>query len=51
MHQVLQNIKTGDTRLATVPPPTLQSGGVRVRTAASLIGAGTEMMCIELVLK
>lgn len=51
MHQVLQNVKTGATTLATVPPPTLQSGGLRVRTAASLISAGTEKMLIDLAQK
>jgi len=51
MHQVLQNVKTGETTLETVPPPTLQSKGVRVRTAASLISAGTEKMLIDLAQK
>ncbi len=48
MKQVLQNIKSGDLTLADVPPPALQPGGVRVRTAASLISAGTEKMLIDL---
>lgn len=48
MRQVLQNVKTGETTLETVPPPTLESRGVRVRTAASLISAGTEKMLIDL---
>ena len=51
MRQVLQNVKTGDTDLETVPPPTLQRGGVRVRTAVSLISAGTEKMLIDLAQK
>jgi polar amino acid transport system substrate-binding protein len=51
MKQILQNVKTGETTLETVPPPTLQSGGVRVRTAASLISAGTEKMLIDLTQK
>ena len=51
MLQVLQNVKTGDTNLETVPPPALQPGGVRVRTAASLISAGTEKMLIDLASK
>jgi len=49
--QVLQNVKTGDTSLKTVPPPALQPGFVRVRTAASLISAGTEKMLIDLAQK
>ncbi|HET6567975.1 MAG TPA: alcohol dehydrogenase catalytic domain-containing protein, partial [Rhodothermales bacterium] len=51
MKQVLQNIKSGDLTLETVPPPALQPGGVRVRTAASLISAGTEKMLIDLAQK
>ena len=51
MKQVLQNVKSGDLTLETVPPPALQPGGVRVRTAASLISAGTEKMLIDLAQK
>src|SRR5690606_3002855 len=51
MKQVLQNVKSGDLTLETVPPPALQDGGVRVRTAASLISAGTEKMLIDLAQK
>jgi predicted dehydrogenase/threonine dehydrogenase-like Zn-dependent dehydrogenase len=51
MRQILQNVKSGDTLLETVPPPALQAGGVRVRTAASLISAGTEKMLIDLAQK
>ncbi|MCS4049238.1 bi-domain-containing oxidoreductase [Salinibacter ruber] len=51
MKQVLQNVDTGDTVLDTVPPPTLQEGRVRIRTAASLISAGTEKMLIDLAQK
>jgi hypothetical protein len=40
--------KTGETALQTVPPPTLKSEGVRVRTAVSLISAGAEKMLIDL---
>ncbi|WP_457653571.1 bi-domain-containing oxidoreductase [Rhodocaloribacter sp.] len=51
MQQILQNIKSGETRLETVPPPALLPGTVRVRTAASLISAGTEKMLIDLAQK
>src|SRR5690606_8842834 len=51
MKQVLQNVKSGDLTLETVPPPALLDGGVRVRTAASLISAGTEKMLIDLASK
>ena len=51
MLQVLQNVKSGDLSLETVPPPALLPGGARVRTAASLISAGTEKYMIELAQK
>src|ERR1700752_2809403 len=48
MLQVLQNVKNGESELKEVPPPALLPGGVLVRTAASLISAGTEKAVIEL---
>lgn len=48
MLQVLQNVKNGESELREVPPPALLAGGLLVRTAASLISAGTEKMVIEL---
>ncbi|HEX8457572.1 MAG TPA: bi-domain-containing oxidoreductase [Pyrinomonadaceae bacterium] len=48
MKQILQNYKTGEVRVAEVPPPIAQRGRVLVRTAASLISAGTERMAVEL---
>jgi predicted dehydrogenase/threonine dehydrogenase-like Zn-dependent dehydrogenase len=48
MKQVLQNPKTGELKVAEVPPPVPQRGRVLVRAAASLISAGTERMSIEL---
>lgn len=47
MKQVSQNYKTGSIRLSTVPAPTLQSGGVLVRTRFSVISAGTEGMKVR----
>lgn len=51
MLQVLQHIKTKALNLETVPPPALLPGTVRIRTAASLISAGTERMMIDLAQK
>ena len=51
MKQILQNIKSGDLTLEDVPPPALLPMGIRVRTAMSLISAGTERMIIELAQK
>ena len=42
MKQVVQNFKTGELKVEELPPPVLRSGGVLVRTAYSLISAGTE---------
>ncbi|HKP83151.1 MAG TPA: bi-domain-containing oxidoreductase [Pyrinomonadaceae bacterium] len=51
MKQVLQNRKTGRPFVGEVPVPALQKGRVLVRTAASLISAGTERAAVELVSK
>jgi polar amino acid transport system substrate-binding protein len=47
MKQVLQNQKTGQMSVADVPVPAVQRGRVLVRTAASLISAGTERMVVD----
>ncbi len=47
MKQVLQNMKTGEMVVADVPAPVAQRGRVLVRTAASLISAGTERMVVD----
>ncbi|HVS21678.1 MAG TPA: bi-domain-containing oxidoreductase [Pyrinomonadaceae bacterium] len=47
MKQVLQNLKTGDVAVTDVPTPLARPGFVLVRTAASLISAGTERMTVE----
>ena len=44
MKQIAQNYKTGELCLVEVPVPGCRPGGVLVRTAYSLISAGTEMM-------
>jgi predicted dehydrogenase/threonine dehydrogenase-like Zn-dependent dehydrogenase len=48
MKQLLQNLRTGEGTVAEVPVPVVQSGRVLVRTAASLISAGTERALTEL---
>lgn len=42
MKQVVQNFKTGELKIEELPPPALKPGGLLVRTAYSLISAGTE---------
>jgi hypothetical protein len=47
MKQILQNAKTGAVAVTDVPAPVAQPGFVLVRTAASLISAGTERLTVE----
>ena len=47
MKQIAQNYKSGALSLLEVPVPNCQPGGVVVRTAYSVISAGTEMMKIS----
>ncbi len=51
MNQILQSYRTGELWLAEVPAPALRSGGAIVRSACSLVSAGTERMIIELAKK
>ena len=48
MKQILQNYRTGELRVADVPAPVARRGRVLVRTACSLVSAGTERMTVEL---
>jgi predicted dehydrogenase/threonine dehydrogenase-like Zn-dependent dehydrogenase len=45
--QLLQNLRSGETTVVDVPIPTPQDGEALVRTAASLVSAGTERMLVE----
>ena len=47
MKIIAQNYKSGELSLLAVPAPACKPGGVVVRTAFSLISAGTEMMKIS----
>lgn len=47
MRQILQNLSSGETRLATVPVPAVGSGNVLIQTRCSLISIGTERMMVE----
>jgi predicted dehydrogenase/threonine dehydrogenase-like Zn-dependent dehydrogenase len=51
MKQVLQSFRTGVLKVDDVPETVVKSGGILVRTAASLISAGTEKMAIDLAQK
>jgi len=47
MKQILQNLKTGVTEIVDVPMPGVVPGHVLVRTARSLVSAGTERMLVD----
>lgn len=47
MKQLLQNIKTGEAQVVEVPAPQPGEGKALVRTAASLVSAGTERMVVS----
>ncbi|MEP6707595.1 MAG: bi-domain-containing oxidoreductase [Pyrinomonadaceae bacterium] len=51
MKQVIQDLRTRELTVANVPQPVPQRGRVLVRTAASLISAGTERMTVETATK
>src|SRR5258707_10346629 len=47
MKQVVQNFRSGQLKVEELPPPALRACGVLVRTAFSVISAGTERMIVE----
>ena len=47
MKQILQDVGTGKVSVYDVPSPGVQRGRLLVRTAASLISAGTEKLVVE----
>jgi predicted dehydrogenase/threonine dehydrogenase-like Zn-dependent dehydrogenase len=47
MKQVIQNLRTGKTSVVEVPKPIPKAGTVLVKTAISLVSAGTERMLVE----
>ncbi len=47
MKQILQNMGSGETSLATVPTPSCPNAGILVQSTNSLISIGTERMLVE----
>lgn len=47
MKQILQSMRSGEVSVHDVPPPAVQPGRILVRTAASLISAGTEKTAVD----
>ncbi len=48
MKQVIQNMKSGELKVDSVPPPALKAGGILVKNHYSLISAGTEKSSVDL---
>jgi len=51
MRQLIQNLRTGELRLADVPYPLCRARGVVVKTVCSVVSIGTEKSIIELARK
>ena len=47
MKQIIQNLKTGETKLEEVPAPQVRTGHVLIRTSKTLVSLGTERMLVE----
>ncbi len=47
MKQILQNLRSGETRVTDVPAPGLGRNQLLIQTRATLISAGTERMLVE----
>ena len=47
MKQIIQNLKTGETKLIEVPSPNVARGNILIHTKASLISPGTERMLVD----
>jgi predicted dehydrogenase/threonine dehydrogenase-like Zn-dependent dehydrogenase len=45
--QILQNLRTGRTEVTEVPCPAVQRGHLLIRTATTLVSAGTERMLVS----
>ncbi len=48
MKQVVQNMKSGEIRVESIPAPAMRSGGILVKNHYSLISAGTEKSSVDL---
>jgi predicted dehydrogenase/threonine dehydrogenase-like Zn-dependent dehydrogenase len=47
LKQVLQNLKSGETRVEDVPAPLARKGALRIATSVTLVSAGTERMLVD----
>lgn len=51
MKQLIQDVRSGETRVVDVPPPSIAPGRVRVRTLASVVSPGTERALADFAAK
>ncbi|MEO1525421.1 MAG: bi-domain-containing oxidoreductase [Planctomycetota bacterium] len=51
MQQVVQNIRTGDTSVQSIPAPAVGEGQLLIINQSSLVSAGTEKMIMDLAKK
>lgn len=47
MHQILQNLRSGETVLAEAPAPSVEKGHLLIRTRRTLVSLGTEKMLVQ----
>lgn len=47
MRQIVQNLKSGETKLEKIPTPRVGSGEVLIKTHRSLVSLGTERMLVK----
>ncbi len=47
MKQILQDLYSGETKLADVPVPSVRAGRLLIRTRVSLVSPGTERMLVD----
>ena len=47
MKQILQNLRSGETKITDLPAPACSRGYIKIQTRSSLISAGTERMLVE----
>ena len=47
MHQIVQNMESGETRVLEAPAPSASRGTLLIKTSRSLISAGTERMLVN----
>ena len=47
MKQIIQHLSTGETEICEVPPPSVDSNSLLIRSTVSLVSSGTEKMLVD----